>query len=262
MVAKFTEQHKKDFEESGYCVLEDVLTESETKYVRNKVMEIAQYELDMDSAHIYDDHGAAQRIWNLINKDEVFRDLIQLPIILESMDWIFDRDTSHQKYYLSSFQAHILHPGAQKMKLHIDTPFPEPLPEWIVKANTIWVLDEFTNNNGSTEFLSGSHKFRHKPKEADQSRQDLSVAIAPIGSVLLTHGALWHRGGENRSTSDRTCLLGSFAASYAREIANEENYSLVLDDTVLAQASDNLRAILGPEHGIRPGSQTPMPKTK
>jgi ectoine hydroxylase-related dioxygenase (phytanoyl-CoA dioxygenase family) len=260
MQTAFTEQHKHDFEKNGVCILHNVLSQDEVRYVRDKVMLLAQHEVNLNAAHYYTGDGTAQRVWNLINKDECFRDIIQRPVILDAMDWLFDRDTPHQKYYLSSFQAHLLHPGAKRMKLHIDTPVPEPLPEWIIKANTIWVLDEFTENNGSTEYLPGSHKFKHKPTLNDQSRNDLTIACAPVGSVLITHGALWHRGGENNSNITRVGLLGSFAASYAREIANEENYSVVLDQQILERASDNFRKILGPEHGIRPGSQTSPPK--
>ena len=42
------------------------------------------------------------------------------------MEWIFDRKTKHQKYYLSSFQASIPQPGSSRQKLHIDTQIPDP----------------------------------------------------------------------------------------------------------------------------------------
>jgi len=260
MVARLTAQHKKDFEENGCFIIENVLTTSEVEQIKSKVMEIAQLETEANAAHYYDENGDAQRIWNLLNKDQLFRDIIQRPIILEIMEWIFDRATPHQKYYLSSLQANILRPNAKKMKLHIDTPVPEPLPDWVIKANTIWILDDFTSTNGATEYLAGSHKSKYKPTAEDQSRTDLTVATPSAGSVMVIHGALWHRAGENRSSQTRSAILGSFAASYAREIANEENYTAILDKSVVENASDNLRKILGPEHGIRPGSQNAMQK--
>lgn len=254
MTTRLTQHHKDTFEQDGCCVIENVLSPSEVEHIRARTLKLAKTEEEQGSAHFYAEGKTAQRVWNLINKDHVFQDIISKPIILECMDWLFDRDTPHQKYYLSSFQANILNSGAKKMKVHIDTPVPEPLPEWIIKANTIWVLDEFNSNSGATEYIPGSHKWKHKPKAEDQSRDDLISAKAPVGSILLTHGALWHRGGENKSNSSRIALLGSFAASYAREIANEENYSVVLNEKVIAEASDAFKAILGPEHGLRPGA--------
>ncbi len=81
------------------------------------------------------------------------------------MEWIFDRKTPHQKYFLSSFHANILGPGCPKQKLHIDTPVPEPLPDWPIKANSIWMLDDFTILNGATEVVPKSHKLKFKPKK-------------------------------------------------------------------------------------------------
>ena len=34
-----------------------------------------------------------------------------------------------------------------KTKLHIDTQVPEPLPDWLIKVNSIWMLDDFTTHN-------------------------------------------------------------------------------------------------------------------
>jgi ectoine hydroxylase-related dioxygenase (phytanoyl-CoA dioxygenase family) len=224
-------------------------------------MDLAAQEIALGAPHLYDPagalvdlHGHAQRIWNLLSKGDVFCEIIQKPVILDVMEWIFDRKTPHQKYYLSSFQAHILHPGAARQRLHVDTPVPEPLPPWTIKANTIWVLDPFMLGSGATECLPGSHSTYRKPGPADQDHPGVIAIEAPIGSVVVTHGALWHRGGANSSNASRVALLGSFAASYAREIANEENHSVVLDVRVAANASPTLRQILGLEHGVRPGA--------
>lgn len=256
---KFTDDKKHEFLENGIFVLENVLSPTMVREVRDEVMRLAKWEEEAGVGHFYDERRCSQRVWNLLNKGEIFRRIIQTSVILEAMEWIFDRDTPHQKYYLSSLQGHILHPGTVPMKLHIDTPYPEPLPDWPTKANTLWVLDDFSDEIGATQYLPGSHKWKHKPKAEDQSRTDLLSAKASAGSVLIFHGALWHRGGGNSSAAPRPVVLGSFAASYAREIANEENYSVVLDPRVTETASDDLRRILGLEHGIRPGALHPAP---
>ena len=60
------------------------------------------------------------------------------------MESIFDRKTKNQKYLLSSFQANIIGGGGPDQKLHVDIPVPEPLPSWILKANIIFPIDDFT----------------------------------------------------------------------------------------------------------------------
>jgi hypothetical protein len=257
MTLTLGENHKKDFDRDGFVLLEGVLDPPLVGRVRSAVVELAKWEADCGVGHFYSATGKSQRVWNLINKGQIFRELIVLPVILDFMEWIFRRDTIHQKYLLSSFQANILLAGEGRQKVHIDTPVPEPLPPWPIKANTIWLLDEFTAQNGATEVLPGSHTLSHKPSASDQTRGDLTTVVAPAGSILVTHGALWHRSGENTTDRERIALLGSFAASYAREIANEEDYGKVLDPAVVAGLSPALRAILAPDHGIKPGARNP-----
>lgn len=251
----FTDDHKLQFKKDGYFILENILDDAQLALVRKAVEYLAKAEYDLGLSHLYSGSGKLQRVWNLLNKSSVFRDIIQHPDIINAMEWIFDRDTTHQKYYLSSFQANILKPGAEAQKWHLDTPIPVPHPVWTLKANTIWLLDDFTEINGATEIVPGSHVFPDRPQNTDEILQTAGKkVIAKAGSVIVTSGMLWHRSGNNVSNASRTVLLGSFAASYAREIANEENHSVVLEPEVVEQASDTLKRILGLDHGVRPGA--------
>ena len=171
------------------------------------------------------------------------------------MNFVFDRKTRHQKFLLSSFQANLISPGSERQKLHVDTPVPEPLPPWPMKANSIWLLDDFTDKNGATEYVPGSHLSPLKPTAIDDRDVKTMQACAPAGSVIFTHGALWHRAGANKCQGIRVGLLGSFSASYALEIAREEDQSLILDKDTISDMSDNLKRIIGVGHGIKNGAR-------
>lgn len=252
----FSEAHKADFQRDGFVVAPNVLTSDETRQIKELVISLAAAEYAGKGGHLYSGSGRHQRVWNLLNKGKIFGEVIQKPIILEAMEWAFDRDTKHQKYFLSSLQANILMSGAEPQQWHLDTPIPEPHPPWIIKANTIWLLDDFTELNGATEVVPGSHLIPRRPRAEDAAylQENGMKVIAKAGSVIFTHGALWHRSGHNQTESSRMVLLGSFAASYAREIANEENILSVVDLQILSQASDDLKRILGVGHGIKPGA--------
>ena len=239
------------FNVNGYVVLEAMLSHSEIKDLKDRVNFLIESELSAGNAHKYEQ---GQRIWNLLSKGAIFQDLIASPQLLAWMDWLFERPTPHQKYYLSSLQANVLRAGAPPQKLHIDTPVPEPLPPWIIKANSIWLLDDFTEINGSTEVIPGSHVRPRKPiPECFLEYDGISKVIAPAGSVIITHGALWHRSGANVSSLTRSVLLGSFAASFAREIAVEEDIPRSLTPACLAQLTDRVKSLIGYHHGFKPG---------
>lgn len=253
---------KEKFLMDGYVLLENVISKERCNFLRELIEKIAAQERDSGEACSYG--YQLQRVWNLISKHHAFQEIVCESLILEVMDWIFDRDTLHQKYFLSSFQANILGIGAVEQVLHIDTPVPDPVPIWPIKANSIWCVDDFTSSNGATVVIPGSHKFQRRPnKDHDQNAPGQIQVIAPKGSVLITHGALWHRSGKNSSNQSRIGLLASFAASYAREIANEEDYLRVVPFDRLDIMSTTLKTLLGVGHGIRPGAViSGIPSTK
>jgi len=149
------------FQENGFVLLRNFIPESIVDRVKKIVDDLANKELNNNLSHIYGEN--LQRIWNLLNKDTIFHELLLSKQIDLWMNKIFDRDTKHQKYFLSSIQANILKPGAKAQILHTDTPVPEPIPPYAIKANTIWLLDDFTENNGATEVIPGSHTSSKRP---------------------------------------------------------------------------------------------------
>ena len=242
------------YQENGYVILEDFLTNDEVEDVLGAVKRLAQYESETSKAHDYT--ANAQRVWNLLNKDLIFHELLLSPQIDLWMNKIFHRNTKHRKYFLSSFQANILHSQAQAQILHVDTPVPEPIPPYTIKANTIWALNDFTQTNGATEIIPKTHRNSTRPsREPTQSDiQKLIKVIVPKGSVLITDGNLWHRSGTNQSEQSRYALLGSFAASYMREIACEDDSARFLTPKMKSQMRPELYDMIGGNHGIKPGN--------
>ena len=258
MPINFSNQQKQHFQAEGYLIIENFISDKTVDEIRDLVIEMANYEKREGESYFYpfDKSGLTQRVWNLTNKSQQFRELLEIQELSEIMNFIFHRPTKHQLFHLSSFQANILHSGAERQKLHVDTPFPEPLPPWPAKANSIWLLDDFTEQNGATEVVPRSHVNTNKPTKEDDKFIECKKVIAPKGSVLFTHGNLWHRAGANLSLEPRIGLLCSFAASYMKEIASEEDQSMVISQEVKANASQRLSEILGLGHGIKEGALT------
>ena len=255
---KINENALNFFHEYGFVVLADVLPENEIVKIKKEIINISLFEKEHGIGFFYganyDENKAytLQRIWNLLSKGKIFQELIQMDFLLEWMDKIFDRDTIHDKYYLSSFQANILFPSAPAQHLHIDTPFPEPLPPWVVKANSIWAISEFNDKNGATEVVPRSHKIDRKPiRDSKVDMKNKIKVFAQEGSIILTHGALWHNSGKNNSNEIRYGLLGSFAASYVREISTEEDILRSMDRDMVKNIPDKLFRLLGGYHGIK-----------
>ena len=244
------------FQEQGYVVLEQFIAPELAEELNAIVLGLAEHERKVGKAHLYGalygcEPALLQRVWGLVMKAHCFRELIDQKILFDLMERIFDRDTPHQKAFISSFQANIVWPGGAAQNIHIDTPVPNPLPQWEMKANTIWALNDFTELNGATGLVPKSHRLGFKPEKQIFQHPDEVQVLLKAGDLLVTSGYLWHRSHSNRSEQPRVALLGSFAASFAREIATEENYSLIMSDAQKASLSNRLRAMLGISHGLK-----------
>jgi len=234
----------------GFIVIEDFLTQDMVSMIKKVISSLYNEEVESNSVYKYAEN--VDRVWNLVNKHILFSNLITNQLIATLMNAIFDRDTHHQKFFLSSFQATYVRPGAKAQHLHIDTPVPNPLPPWEIKANTIWLLDDFTDKNGATEVIPGSHKYGRRPVNANlNDHAGLKKVQALAGSLIVTSGYLWHRAGANQSKDVRTALLGSFASSAFREISSEEDIVRKTYTTKNFKMSEECWKLSGGLHGIK-----------
>lgn len=184
------------------------------------------------------DYGEANvRVWNILNRDPVFRELVQAPAVLALL-----RDVIGWPALLGNISANIALPDSDGGVLHADQLFiPKPWPAEPQGMNFAWLLDDYTAVNGATEVVPGSHL---AGDDADPTAlADAAVPIvAPAGTLAVFESRLWHRTGRNRSASPRAALFGWYTRPIYR---TQENWFLSLDADVIDDASDALLVLLG-----------------
>ena len=72
-----TENEKERLDEQGYLIFENVISADEADTMRNLALELAQE--DIKAGRDYSHLKNARRVWNLVNKHEVFEQAIQHP---------------------------------------------------------------------------------------------------------------------------------------------------------------------------------------
>jgi ectoine hydroxylase-related dioxygenase (phytanoyl-CoA dioxygenase family) len=104
-------------------------------------------------------------------------------------------------------------PGYGQQGLHSDW-LPRAPSEPYRVATAIWLLDEFTSNNGATRVVPGTHRLCApvpKAMSAPANRHpDQKIVVARRGSVLVFNGHLWHSGTQNQSKDSRRVLQCQF----------------------------------------------------
>jgi hypothetical protein len=115
------------------------------------------------------------------------------------------------------------------------------IPNYNLRINMIVMLDDFTIENGATQFLPGSHMYPEQPDDILFYKSSTSI-LGKAGSVVLFNSYLWHKGGINRTSQNRVALTLSFGPAF---IKPQMDYARLLGDNYGNNLSDLSRQILG-----------------
>jgi ectoine hydroxylase-related dioxygenase (phytanoyl-CoA dioxygenase family) len=235
-----TEEEKADLEEHGYVVLPGVFSSDQADEMRERVVELAREDRETlkEKASVYLD-GKSQRVWNLVNKGVSFEETVQVERVLEfhkhMLDWGF---------ILSSYSANIIGPESPPSALHIDYPMgdmPVPLPEWTFCSNSVYLLTDFTIENGGTAVIPGSHRRDYGPSYKERY-PGIQQVEAKKGDVIIVNGRIWHGSGENTTDEARVALLCFYCR---RWMPPQQDHSRLVRQEVWDRATPALRTLLG-----------------
>ncbi len=238
----------------GYCVIDKALPEAVLGSVRRRLNNQADAEkaAGMNTRYQAEAEGddANQWVYNLVNKGAEFLSLPMNPTVQ-----MVSRAVLGQALMLSSFDAHITYPSNKEMPLHTDQWWmPQPAmpgePHWRVGdmgrqspasgrpipadrpiappmvVNVMWMLSDFSAENGATRLVPGSHLSGLQP-EASGSYESVIIE-APAGTALAWEGRTWHAAGRNVTNQPRFGVVTLFAVPIVRQLTNF-TYSLKPD---------------------------------
>ena len=160
------------------------------------------------------DGGRSQRIFNLINKDTAFALLLEHPLVMTVVDDQLGRDA-----ILLDVSVNAVGPHSPDGGWHVDSPItqtPEPLPNFTLSLQTVWMLDDFRRENGATHVARGSHLTLRKPPKGHDELPDEVVLEAPAGSLAIWLSQSWHRHGANSTDTMRRGVIVQYGRCWVK----------------------------------------------
>lgn len=187
---------------------------------------------------------ATRRTGALIARSPTFRDLAAHPLVLGTLDQVLAGHATSYQLHLTQVIA--IGPGEPAQLVHRDQwafDFFEFPAGFEVECHCMWALTDFTDENGGTRVIPGSHRW------ADKLRPDAGETVAvemPRGSLLLYVGSLYHGGGANRSDAVRVGINVGYTLSWLRQ---EENQYLACPPDIARELPIELAKLMGYQRG-------------
>jgi ectoine hydroxylase-related dioxygenase (phytanoyl-CoA dioxygenase family) len=214
----------------GYTMLHGLVSPERLERLRMALNQVYQEE-----AHVPRQTAEAGclRGYNLVRRDALFREALQQPEIVALAEAVLGKDC-----ILHSFESRSALPGGGQQSLHRDMPFVEAVP---LSINVVWMLDDFTEENGATRVVPGSHRRAEGP-EPGRVYPDEFLAVAPAGTLLAFNTLTWHGGGPNRTERIRRAFHVHYCRSWVKP---QRDHPRSMDAESLADATPLLIRLLG-----------------
>jgi len=230
-----------EIDERGYCVIENAFNDVQVQRTRRELTPWLQQKL-MGRNNFEGEHS--ERVYALLAKAPAIAEMIEHPAVLAIVDAMLEPN-----YLLSAALAINVHSGETPQPWHIDDgagDLATPKPRAPLGVSAIWALDDFTETNGATEVIPGSHRWDQDRVPADD--EGVQVCMKS-GSVLVFAGSLIHRGGANTANSTRLAVTPQYCQPWLRQI---ENMVLAVPPETAEKYSTRVQELLG-YSVIRPG---------
>lgn len=125
---------KAELDRNGVAIIPDVLSQERLDAVRQAILEAVEADRAAGkqlTGHGFDPDDRNIRLWDLILRGPVFRELVEHPLALALVGHCIGED-----FNLSNFTGNITRPGGGRMYMHADQGFlPAPWPPYAMSVN-------------------------------------------------------------------------------------------------------------------------------
>jgi len=196
-----------------------------------------------------------RRTGAVVLRSQTYRSIARHPAILAAGQHVFEGATA---WGLSSTELIEIFPGQGGQDVHrdqwkydyVDMPIE-------VEINGMWAVTDFTEANGATRVMPGSHRLANdlRPDGSNTVPAEMSK-----GSLLLYLGTTYHAGGKNTTDQVRIGLSLQHAVGW---VARGELFFLECPPSVVADWDEELVRFLGYQMagdslGVYRDSEDPM----
>jgi ectoine hydroxylase-related dioxygenase (phytanoyl-CoA dioxygenase family) len=226
--------HVERVRRDGFTIVENAIEPGLVDALNAALLRLER-ELDVKPAMNGFEGHKTVRIYNLLAFGAPFTDVPVHASVLPVVEEVLDPGC-----LISSLSSIAIDPGEIAQPIHADDMvIPLAKPHIPIVCNSMWALTDFTEANGATRLVPGSHL---KDNPVYGGTYDSVPGAMKKGSVLIWDGSLWHGGGANTTDKRRTGIAMNYCAGFIRQ---QENQQLGLKPDLVKTFSPRLQELVG-----------------
>jgi ectoine hydroxylase-related dioxygenase (phytanoyl-CoA dioxygenase family) len=237
---KLSKEEARELDVEGYLVLKAFATDQMLDALRRRITELFATLGERAGAE-FKQEPQTDRLANLVDDDDVvFCRAIAMTKLLSCVRYVLG-----PQFKLSSLNARAARPHSDWIQpLHCDM---GALPDDRGNAvcNIIWMLDDFTVDNGATRCIPGSHRWGKLPQEvlSDPARPhpEEILITGRAGTVVVMNAHLWHGGTANRTEKPRLAMHSFYCR---RDLPQQQYQKRLLRPEIQQRLDPQLRELL------------------
>lgn len=241
---ELAEEHKQRLDKDGFTVFEDVIPTDWLVELRQAFEHTYESEGSEAGKEVSQMEGV-RRLADLTNKGEVFDSVYLQPFLLAAANYVLQ-----QPFKLHSLNGHAPLKDGPTQALHSDWGGERDRAHIV---NSMWMLDDFTVENGATRIVPGSHRDPRRIGEIHPDRQSPFSGEVRLtgkaGSVGVFNGNAWHSSSTSIDGKQRRTLHCAFITRQHPQQTNQRQY---LREETAARLSPLARYILDVEPKCTP----------
>lgn len=227
---------KEEMNVQGSARLGQILDENEVRTYFEDLLKRKRADIERFGEEALVKDGEIEVVRDLARFGGIYFSLLERPSLNEFVNTVLN-----EKAVVHSYNAIITRPDVSSEMLgyrfHRDQPF---FKDTRTSMIVMIPLVDYSEANGSTEFVPGTHLFEQMPSDQFMERHVVRTS-GRAGEAFAVDSALWHRAGRNRSADVRPLIAIKYTlAPFKQQIDFCESAK-----DLLPTASELVRARLG-----------------
>jgi len=197
-----------EFSQNGHVVFERCLPEDFIERAREELSRAIALEAKYHGGTEYQDYGM---VLLCALYGGVFWEMFELPQIVEPFNALLGEGCILYSQTSTSMPPDS---GNYATRIHVDDA--RIIPGYCSKVAALIALDDFSEENGATWFLEGSHQMPSPPSEQEFYAKAKRFTC-PAGTIRFWNPRTWHAGGRNQTAFWRHALTAVMVRPYMKQ---------------------------------------------